>query len=123
MLPLDDLRAALGFGPTEGEAWFSLPESIAAFAPTKPNHRAVILYRWTTGPIATLYARTSSTEHPLTNPPHNHRSTYPSCWLDRTGWIVTRCTLPIDKTHLTDDTRMCTEEDSATISALAPAAR
>lgn len=118
MLPLDDLRAALGFGPTEGEAWFDLPEQTAGFATQKTRTRAVILYRWSNGPIATLFARTSTRKQPLTNPPHTHQDEFPDCWLRKEGWIVTARPLPIDKTHLTDDTRMCTEDDPATIAAL-----
>lgn len=118
MLPLDDLRAALGFGPTEGEAWFDLSEEIAKFAPQKTTNRAVILYKWGTGPIATLFARTGSRPQPLVNPAHTHQVEFPECWLRKQGWIVTARPLPIDKAHLTDDTRMCTEDDAATIAAL-----
>jgi hypothetical protein len=120
-IDLDSIRAALGFGPTEGEAWFSLPESIARFAPQKKDtRRAVILKRWGSGPIATLFPRSTSPGNdcePL-NPGHDHRESYPDCWLAKDARIVTRVPLQIAKRHLDQNARLCTEEDTASISAV-----
>jgi hypothetical protein len=117
VLELDALRQALGFGPTEGEAWFELPEAIVRFAPHKHTNRAIILRTWGPGPTATLFARTRADQRhaEIRNPAHAHKQQHTKCWLNDPAWIVVSRPIVIDKAHLTDHTRMCTEDDPATI--------
>ena len=119
-LALDGLRARLGLGPPEGEAWFHLPERELPFAPQKDGTRALVLRRWPeSGPLATVYARTTQKHgnEPL-NPAHNHRSEWPSCWLSVDAWIVTRYPLPVSKGKLCDANRLCSEDHQPTVDAV-----
>jgi hypothetical protein len=118
-IDLDALRALLGLGPTEGEAWFQLPDQDLGFARHKKGNRALLLRRWGAGPIATVLPRTTSHHHgePL-NPAHDHRRDFPNCWLDQDAWIVTRYPINVAKPDLNDRTRMCTEDHAPTIAAV-----
>jgi hypothetical protein len=117
---LDALRAFLDMGPTEGEAWFHLPEEKVGFAPHKAGKtRALVLRRWGTGPLAVVYPRTTRDrpKEPL-NPAHNHRATYNKCWLDKAARVLTRHPIPIAKDDLTEEWRLCSEEHEPTIRAV-----
>jgi hypothetical protein len=118
-IDLDAMRALLGFGPVEGEAWFHLPEKDVGFAPQKSGTRALLLRTWGSGPLATVYPRTRS-PHPQEpfNPPHTHQSTYPKCWLRDPGWIVTSYPIPVDKGVLNEASRLCSEEHGPTVAAV-----
>jgi hypothetical protein len=118
-ISLDALRALLDMGPTEGEAWFHLPDRDLGFARHKDRNRALLLRRWGPGPIATVFPRTSS-PHPdePVNPAHNHRRVFPACWLDRDAWVVTRYPLQVPKPSLSDQSRLCSEEHAGTVAAI-----
>jgi len=119
-LALDGLRARLGLGPPEGEAWFHLPDKDLPFAPHKNKHRAIVLRLWPeSGPLAVVYARTTQKHksEPL-NPAHGHRAEWPGCWLDREGWVVTRLPMPVSKDKLCDANRLCSEDDQDTVKAV-----
>ena len=119
MLDLDALRAVLGFGPTDGEAWFHLSEQVVGFAPQKIGNRAILLRNWGTGPVATVFARTTSKSPPEPiNPAHVHQSEFPKCWLRKDAWIITRRPIALDKDLLNDESRICTEDDTGTITAV-----
>lgn len=113
------MRAALGFGPVEGEAWFHLPDAGMGFAPHKPGTRALVLRTWGAGPLAVVLPRTR-TAHPdePVNPAHAHRDVHPRCWLGVPGWVVTRYPISVAKSSLTDASRLCSEEDPATVAAV-----
>jgi hypothetical protein len=119
-LRVDGVRALLGFGPTEGEAWFELPDKDLNFAPHKTRNRALLLREWPeTGPTAIVYARTTCPHsNEPRNPPHTHKQDWPKCWLDLEGWVVTRYPLPVPKEKLCDDTTLCLEQDGDTVRAV-----
>jgi hypothetical protein len=119
-LRFDELRAALGMGPTEGEAWFHLSGRVIGFGQQNPNTRAIILRRWPpSGPIAIVFARTRVPgDGKYENPAHDHDGSWPGCWLRETAWIVLDLPLPVAKSALTDDVRLCSEEDAGTIAAV-----
>lgn len=116
---LDAIRALLGFGPVEGEAWFHLPEKDVGFAPQKSGTRALLLRTWGSGPLATVFPRTRRPHdgEPV-NPAHTHQDVYPKCWLRDAGWIVTAFPIPVDKAFLNDSSRLCSEEHPETITAV-----
>lgn len=120
MLDLDGLRSMLGFGPVEGEAWFCQTEQVIGFAVQKSGMRAVILREWGTGPIAKVFARTTASQQrpELVNPGHTHQATFPDCWLTRDASIVLSMPLPLDKAHLKQENRLCSEDDSSTVAAV-----
>lgn len=116
---LDAVRAALGFGPVEGEAWFQLPDAELGFASHKSGTRALILRTWGGGPLAVVLPRTRTPHSDeLVNPAHDHRGTYPRCWLGVPAWVVTRYPISVAKSSLTDASRLCSEEDPATVAAV-----
>lgn len=121
MIELDALRHMLGFGPTEGEAWFVLPESIVGFAPQKPDSlRAIILGAWGTGQMAVVFPRSRSDQRQKEhlNPAHVHHDDFPDCWLKDQAWVVLSRPIRVSKDELRDDSRLCTEDDPATIAAV-----
>ncbi len=95
------------------------PKRRAGFAPQKSGTRALVLRTWGAGPIAVVLPRTR-TPHPdePLNPPHQHPTAFPSCWLRDAAWIVTRYPIAVAKSSLTDRTRLCSEEDPATVAAV-----
>lgn len=118
-IDLDRVRAALGIGYTEGEAWFSLAEETVGFAPHKRGgHRAVILRRHGRGPVATVFARTSQEGSGCCNPPHDHVTEFSRCWLNLHGDIVLAVPLQIPASEICQNNYMCAEPDEATTRAV-----
>lgn len=118
---LSDLAALLNMGPPGCESWFQQTEAVVGFAPQKPRaNRAVILRQWpSAGPIAYVFARTSNLDGvELRNPGHQHRSTWPKCWLRDDGNIVLSRPLSVAKDALDEAHRLCSEDDQATIDAV-----
>jgi hypothetical protein len=121
MLELNALRSMLGFGPTEGEAWFHLPEKIVQFAPQKPDaYRAIILRTWGAGATAVVFPRSTADQKLLehSNPGHTHQADFPECWLHDTAWVVLSRPIPVAKDLLGDESRLCSEEHPPTVSAV-----
>lgn len=116
---LDFLRAQLGFGPSEGESWFSVDPRVCGFGVHKKRKRAVVLREWGHGALAVVFARTTQQDSKSApSPAHSHRSEFPACWLDMDAWIVTRLPLPVAKKELVQKNRMCTEPHQQTVEAV-----
>ena len=116
---LDFLRAQLGFGPSEGESWFSVDPRTCGFGVHKDGKRAVVLREWGQGALAVVFARTTQPDRrSVRNPAHSHRSEFPACWLERDAWIVTRLPLPVAKKELVQRNRMCIEPHQQTVEAV-----
>jgi hypothetical protein len=123
-LGLDALKALVfEMGPPEGDSWFHLPEDVVRFSKKKSGKRGLIIRRWGSGPLATVYARSTSDDlndstNAHRNPAHDHRATWPACWFGQEAWVVTSRPLRLAKDLLGEDARLCTEEDAATIAAV-----
>jgi hypothetical protein len=118
---LSDLGRLLNMGPPVGEAWFQLTESVVGFAPQKPTaNRAIIVRHWpSSGAIAYVFARTSNLDRvEVFNPGHDHRATWPKCWLRDDGSIVVSRPLPVPKDALDESHRLCSDDDGSTIDAV-----
>jgi len=107
------IRERLQISPRAGIAWFMVDESDVAFAPQKaPGPRRVILRQWSaTGPIAVVFARTSTGSSGIPHTPHDHKTDFPRCEIDLRGRIVSGVPLAAKKSILDHKTAMCDEPD------------
>lgn len=111
---LDRVRAVLGIGFDEGAAWFSLDEKETPFAPQKsPGHRALLLRKWSWGPVAWVVARSRTSNAGLQHSPHDHKADFPACWLNSRALIVTDWCFTVQRKLLNSDSYMCAEPDAS----------
>jgi hypothetical protein len=109
-MDFDALRSALGIGYEEGVAWFSVDEAATSFAPQKsPGERAVVLRRWSWGPSAVVYARSTASGNGYVHAPHDHTAEFPACWLNRQARIVCGVPLTVQRSVLNQQSYMCAE--------------
>ena len=114
---LDGPRALLDLEPVDGESWFLVTEKALGFAPQKDGRRPVILRQSGSGPLATVYPRTTRPNaHAPESPSHDHREQYPRCCISKDGWVLTG----IPKTIARDDLGepRCREQHAATLEAV-----
>ena len=112
-MEVSEIRKRLQLAPQPGVSWFSVNERQLAFAPHKaPHHRAVVLREWpAAGPIATVFARSTTSRTGFLHDAHEHRPSYPRCWLNRRARIVVEWPLKTKKSVLGPSSLMCEEPD------------